>query len=74
LITGQLYISPGVINGRIGNLLRWRVEAYPDLVCLQELKTKDHKFTERALTDAGYHAIRHGQKSRNGIAILSRFG
>ena len=62
------------INGRIGNLLRWLKEAEPDVVCLQELKTEDHKFPERALLDAGYHAIWQGQKSWNGVAILSRYG
>ena len=62
------------INGRIDNLLRWLKEAEPDIVCLQELKAEDHKFPERALLDAGYHAIWHGQKSWNGVAILSRYG
>ncbi|UOE52485.1 exodeoxyribonuclease III [Mucilaginibacter sp. SMC90] len=62
------------INGRIENLLRWLAEARPDVVCLQELKCEDHKFPERALLDAGYHAIWQGQKSWNGVAILSRYG
>jgi exodeoxyribonuclease III len=61
------------INGRIGNLLRWLSEAQPDVVCLQELKTEDHKFPERVLRDAGYHAIWQGQKSWNGVAILAKF-
>ena len=62
------------INGRIDNLLRWLEEARPDVVCLQELKAPDDKFPERALLDAGYHAIWQGQKSWNGVAILSRYG
>lgn len=62
------------INGRIDNLIRWLSVARPDVVCLQELKTEDHKFPERALLDAGYHAIWQGQKSWNGVAILSRYG
>lgn len=62
------------INGRIGNLLRWLKEAAPDVVCLQELKTEDHKFPEDTLLEAGYHAIWQGQKSWNGVAILSRYG
>jgi exodeoxyribonuclease-3 len=53
--------------------LRWLAEAQPDVVCLQELKTEDDKFPERALLDAGYHAIWQGQKSWNGVAILSRY-
>lgn len=60
------------INGRLPVLLRWLKEASPDIVCLQELKTSSDKFPELAITDAGYHAIWHGQKSWNGVAILSR--
>ena len=62
------------INSRIENLLRWLAEAQPDVVCLQELKTEDHKFPEGALLAAGYHAIWQGQKSWNGVAIISRYG
>jgi exodeoxyribonuclease-3 len=62
------------INGRLPVLLRWLKEAAPDVVCLQELKTTDDKFPEQTLLDAGYHAIWHGQKSWNGVAILSRHG
>jgi exodeoxyribonuclease-3 len=62
------------INGRIENLLKWLKESKPDVVCLQELKTEDPKFPQAALLDAGYHAIWHGQKSWNGVAILSRYG
>ncbi|RYZ49266.1 MAG: exodeoxyribonuclease III, partial [Sphingobacteriales bacterium] len=62
------------INGRLDNLLRWLKEAEPDVVCLQELKCEDSRFPETALLDAGYHAIWQGQKSWNGVAILSRYG
>jgi len=60
------------INGRLPVLLRWLEEAQPDIVCLQELKAPDDKFPQQALLDAGYHAVWHGQKSWNGVAILSR--
>ena len=60
------------INGRLDILLRWLKEAQPDIVCLQELKSEDHKFPESEITTAGYHAIWHGQKSWNGVAILSK--
>jgi bifunctional non-homologous end joining protein LigD len=60
------------INGRLDILLRWLKEAQPDIVCLQELKSENHKFPERAINDAGYQAIWHGQKSWNGVAILSK--
>ena len=60
------------VNGRLPVLLRWLSETTPDVVCLQELKAPQEKFPEQAIQDAGYHAIWHGQKSWNGVAILSR--
>jgi exodeoxyribonuclease-3 len=62
------------INNRLENLLRWLDLSKPDVVCLQELKAEDHKFPKDVLLNAGYHAIWHGQKSWNGVAILSRYG
>ena len=62
------------INGRLPVLLRWLKESGPDVVCLQELKAPQEKFPETAIEDLGYHAIWHGQKSWNGVAILSRYG
>lgn len=60
------------INGRLPVLLRWLKEARPDIVCLQELKAPQEKFPQAALRELGYHAIWHGQKSWNGVAILAR--
>jgi bifunctional non-homologous end joining protein LigD len=60
------------INGRLENLLRWLAEAKPDVVCLQELKCETKRFPETAIRDAGYHAIWKGEKSWNGVAILSK--
>lgn len=60
------------INGRLPVLLRWLEETKPDIVCLQELKAPQEKFPEQAITNAGYSAIWHGQKSWNGVAILAR--
>ena len=62
------------VNGRLPVLLRWLEEAAPDIACLQELKAPQEKFPEKAIQDAGYEAIWHGQKSWNGVAILSRAG
>jgi exodeoxyribonuclease-3 len=62
------------VNGRLTVLLRWLNETTPDVVCLQELKAPQEKFPEQAIQDAGYHAIWHGQKSWNGVAILARSG
>jgi exodeoxyribonuclease III len=65
------YNINGII-GRLDNLLRWLKEASPDVVCLQELKSENHKFPEIQLKDAGYNAIWQGQKSWNGVAILAK--
>jgi exodeoxyribonuclease-3 len=62
------------INGRLPVLLRWLAEEQPDIVCLQELKASDEKFPLQPLTDLGYDAIWQGQKSWNGVAILSKVG
>ena len=60
------------INGRLPVLLRWLGEARPDIVCLQELKAPQERFPLEAIQGAGYKALWHGQKSWNGVAILSR--
>lgn len=62
------------VNGRLPVLLRWLNEAKPDIVCLQELKSPNEKFPAPAIKDAGYSVIWHGQKSWNGVAILSKVG
>jgi exodeoxyribonuclease-3 len=60
------------VNGRLPVLLKWLEETTPDVVCLQELKAPQEKFPEKAIHDLGYNALWHGQKSWNGVAILSR--
>jgi exodeoxyribonuclease-3 len=62
------------VNGRLPVLLRWLEEEQPDIVCLQELKAPQEKFPATAIRDLGYDSIWHGQKSWNGVAILSRVG
>ena len=62
------------INARLPVLLRWLAESKPDVVCLQELKAPQEKIPAKEIADAGYEAIWHGQKSWNGVAILSRVG
>ena len=62
------------ITSRLDVLLRWLREFEPDVVGLQELKTTDENFPAEAIADAGYSAIWHGQKSWNGVALLSRVG
>jgi len=60
------------INSRLPVLLRWLEEYHPDVVCLQELKVPQENFPLLAIEMAGYSAIWHGQKSWNGVAILTR--
>lgn len=60
------------INARLPVLLQWLKTSAPDVVCLQELKAPQEKIPERAIAEAGYNGIWHGQKSWNGVAILTR--
>ena len=62
------------INSRLQVLTRWLEEFAPDVVGLQELKCTDEAFPREAIEAAGYSAIWHGQKSWNGVALLSRVG
>jgi exodeoxyribonuclease-3 len=62
------------INTRLGVLLRWLGTFQPDIVCLQELKALTENFPRAEIEAAGYSSIWHGQKSWNGVAILSRVG
>jgi exodeoxyribonuclease III len=62
------------ISSRLPSVLKWLSESKPDIACLQELKAIEEKFPLAAINDAGYQAIWHGQKSWNGVAILSKIG
>src|SRR3954453_2254639 len=60
------------IRQRIDNLVAWLKERQPDIVCLQETKTVDDAFPRQPIEDLGYNVAVHGQKTFNGVAILSR--
>jgi exodeoxyribonuclease-3 len=60
------------VNGRLPLLVRWLIETAPEVVCLQELKAPQENFPEAAIREAGYGVIWLGQKSWNGVAILTR--
>ena len=60
------------VRQRITHLLRWLEEAKPDIVCLQELKCEDASFPRLEIEAKGYHVETLGQKTWNGVAILSR--
>jgi len=60
------------IKQRLEHLLAWLKEAEPDVVCLQELKCQDEAFPALEIESLGYNVAVHGQKSFNGVALLSR--
>jgi exodeoxyribonuclease-3 len=60
------------INARLETVLTWFREASPDVACLQEIKCVDEKFPVEAFESLGYNVAVHGQKSYNGVAMLSK--
>ena len=60
------------VNARIETVTRWFEEAQPDVACLQEIKCIDEKFPTEAFERLGYNVAVHGQKTYNGVAILSK--
>lgn len=60
------------IKARAEALPAWLDQARPDVVCLQEIKSMDEGFPRETFEAMGYHVETHGQKSFNGVAILSR--
>ena len=60
------------IRARLPNITDWLAAFSPDVVCLQEIKAQDEQFPIAEIEAAGYHAAVVGQKSYNGVAILSR--
>lgn len=57
---------------RLPHLLDWLAEQQPDVLCLQELKLEDHNFPRSEIEAAGYQVAFFGQKTYNGVALLSR--
>ena len=60
------------VNARLETVLRWFEQAAPDVACLQEIKCVDEKFPAEAFERLGYNVAVHGQKTYNGIALLSK--
>src|SRR5689334_10634356 len=60
------------VKARLPNVLDWLKQASPDVVLLQEIKCQDENFPFLEIEAAGYKAAVHGQKSYNGVAILSK--
>lgn len=60
------------IKARIETLLAWLQDSAPDVALLQEIKSVDEAFPRELIEDLGYRVETHGQKSFNGVAILSK--
>jgi len=60
------------LNVRLPHVLKWLEENPTDVLCIQETKLTDDKFPAAAIEAAGYHVAYTGQKTYNGVAILSK--
>jgi len=60
------------IRQRLDHLLAWLGETSPDIVCLQEIKCVDEAFPREPIEALGYNVVTHGQKTFNGVALLSK--
>jgi exodeoxyribonuclease-3 len=60
------------VRQRLDHLLTWLKECAPDIVCLQEIKCVDEAFPREAIEALGYNVVTHGQKTFNGVALLSK--
>jgi exodeoxyribonuclease III len=60
------------IRQRMDSLVAWLAERAPDIVCLQEIKCQDDAFPRESLEALGYNIAVHGQKTFNGVALLSK--
>jgi exodeoxyribonuclease-3 len=60
------------VNARLDNVLAWFESAAPDVAVLQEIKCVDEKFPTEAFERLGYNVAVHGQKTYNGVAMLSK--
>ncbi|MEX0590199.1 MAG: exodeoxyribonuclease III [Xanthobacteraceae bacterium] len=60
------------VKARIEPMQRWLKERAPDIVCLQEIKCADDAFPRELFEELGYNIATHGQKTYNGVALLSK--
>ena len=60
------------IRARLPRVVEWLERASPDVVCLQETKCLDEQFPREVIEDLGYNVEHYGQKTYNGVAILSK--
>ncbi len=60
------------LNVRLGHVVAWLKSQQPDVLCLQELKLDNERFPRADIEALGYHVVFDGQKTYNGVAIISR--
>jgi exodeoxyribonuclease-3 len=60
------------VRQRLDHLLTWLKDCSPDVVCLQEIKCVDEAFPRLEIEALGYNVVTHGQKTFNGVALLSK--
>src|SRR5215813_15039215 len=60
------------VKARLDTVTTWLKQAEPDIACFQEIKTTNEGFPGDAFQSLGYNAAVYGQKSYNGVAILSK--
>ena len=60
------------LNVRIEHVLEWIAYAKPDILALQEIKQPDEMFPLDAFKEIGYHAVSSGQKTYNGVAVITK--
>ena len=60
------------LNVRLASVIQWVGENLVDVLCIQETKLTDDKFPQKEIEEAGYQVVFSGQKTYNGVAILSR--
>ncbi len=61
------------VRTRLPTIVKWLEDAQPDVVCLQEIKCQNEQFPAEAFEALGYNCAVHGQKSYNGVAVLSKY-
>jgi exodeoxyribonuclease III len=61
------------VKAHLEAVTSWLKEANPDVLCLQEIKCEDAAFPSAAFEELGYNCAVHGQKTYNGVALLSKF-
>src|SRR5665647_531256 len=78
VVTGGTYFmriatwNVNSVRQRLDHLLTWLRDCGPDIVCLQEIKCVDEAFPREAIEALGYNVVTHGQKTFNGVALLSK--